>query len=55
MNKKVKRDATGSKLPFIGYALAMSAQSYAALFWMASGIRHRIILPEIICFRKVAL
>jgi hypothetical protein len=53
--KKVKRDILGSTPPFVGDTLAMSAQSYAALPWMASGIRRKIILAEINCFRKVAL
>jgi hypothetical protein len=54
MNEKTKRDMPGSTPPFIGSRLVTSAQSYAALAAMAAGIRQ-IILPEIICFRKVAL
>jgi hypothetical protein len=49
MNKKVKRDMPGSTPPF-----ACRPQSYAARSLMALSIRQGIILPEIICFRKVA-
>jgi len=54
MNKKVKLDMLRSTRRFVGAGLAVSAASYDALSWMASGIRQDIILPEIICFRKVA-
>jgi len=55
MNESAKRDMPGSTPPFAGSGRVMSAQSYPALAAMAAGIRPKIILPEIICFRKVAL
>jgi hypothetical protein len=55
MNKKVKRDMPGSTPSFVGASGPMSTQSCAALAMVAPGMRRKIILPEIICFRKVAL
>jgi hypothetical protein len=55
MNEKAKRDMPGSTPPFVGSERVLSAQSHAALAAMVAGIRRKIILPEIICFRKVAL
>jgi hypothetical protein len=55
MNESAKRDIPGSTPPFVGSGRVMSPQSYAALAAMAAGIRQEIILPEITCFRKVAL
>jgi mevalonate pyrophosphate decarboxylase len=55
MDKKVKLDMLSSRRRFVGAGLAASAASYAALSLKASMIRQEIILPEIICFRKVAL
>jgi hypothetical protein len=55
MNEKAKRDMPGSTPPLVGARRVLSAQSYAALAAMADGIRRKIILPEIISFRKVAL
>jgi hypothetical protein len=55
MNKEVKRETPGSKPPFVGASGPMSAQSCVALARVAPGMRRKIILPEIICFRKVAL
>jgi hypothetical protein len=46
MHEKAKRD-----LPD---AVAMPAQRCAGLAGMSAGIRRKIILPEISCFRKVA-
>jgi hypothetical protein len=54
MNKKVKREMPGSTPPFIGASGLMSTQSFAALANVVAGTR-KIILPEISCFRKVAL
>jgi hypothetical protein len=54
MNEKAKRNMLGSTPPFVGSGRVISAQSYAALAAMLAGIRRKIILPEIICFRKVA-
>jgi hypothetical protein len=54
MNKRLKQDAPGSRLPFVGRGLAIPAPSLVALSRMAAGVRQQIILPEIICFRKVA-
>ena len=55
MNESTKRDMPGSTPPFAGDARLMFAQSYPALAAMAAGIGQQLILPEIICFRKVAL
>jgi hypothetical protein len=55
MNEKAKRDMPDFVPPLFGAIWAMPAQSYAAPAGMAVGIRQRIILPEIIRFRKVAL
>jgi hypothetical protein len=55
MNEKAKRDMPDFVPPLFGAIWAMHAQSYAALAWMASGIRRKIILPKLICFGKVAL
>jgi hypothetical protein len=55
MNESAKRDKPGPTPPFVGSGRVTSAQSYAALAAMAAGIRQKIILPEIIFFRKVAL
>jgi hypothetical protein len=54
MNEKAKRDMPDFVPPLFGAIWAMPAQSYAAPAGPV-GIRQRIILPEIIRFRKVAL
>jgi hypothetical protein len=46
MNENAKREMLD--------ALAMPAQSCVGLAGTAAGIRRTIMLPEIICFRKVA-
>lgn len=55
MNEKAKREMPGSTLPFVGSGRVLSAQANAAFVARAGGIRRSIVLPEIICFRKVAL
>ena len=46
MNENAKREMPG--------AVAMLAQSCVGLAGTAAGIRRKIMLPEISCFRKVA-
>jgi hypothetical protein len=55
MNEKAKRDMPDFVPPLFAAIWAMHAQSCAALAGMAAGIRRKVILPKIICFRKVAL
>lgn len=55
MNEKAKRDMPDFVPPLFGAFWVMPAQSHAAPAGMAVGRRQRIILPEIIRFRKVAL
>ena len=55
INKEVKKEMPGSTPPFVGASGPMSPQSCAALARVVSGILRKMILPEITCFRKVAL
>jgi hypothetical protein len=55
MNEKAKRDMPDFVPPLFGAIWAMHAHNCAVLAEMAVGIRRKIILPKIICFRKVAL
>jgi hypothetical protein len=55
MNEKAKRDLPDVVPPLLSATRAMSAQSCAGLARMAAGIRRKIMLPEINCFRKVAV
>jgi hypothetical protein len=55
MNKKATREMPGHKPPRVSVGRAISAQSHTARAAMAVDRAQKIILPEIICFRKVAL
>ena len=55
MKQKAKRDMPDFMLLFFGYIRTIHAKSGVALAAMAAGLRRKIVLPEIFCFRKVAL
>jgi hypothetical protein len=55
MSKRLEMETPRFTPAFACTSWAISALSCAALSWTAAGIREKIILPEIICFRKVAL
>jgi len=55
MNEKAKRDMPDYVFLFSRDIWAVPAHSFVALGMMAGGIRQKIVLPEIICVRKVAL
>jgi hypothetical protein len=55
MKEKAKRDIPDFVRLFSDKIQVMPVQSCAALAVMAAGTRRKIILPETICVRKVAL
>jgi hypothetical protein len=54
MKENAKREMLDAVDPVLGATWAMSEQRCAGLAGMAVGIRRKIMLPEISCFRKVA-
>jgi hypothetical protein len=55
MSKRLKMDTPRFTPAFACIGWAISAGSCAALSWMAPSIREKIIVLEMICFRKSAL